>query len=132
MKLRAAVFVPVMLTVMAFVLVLRSGTTPAPLWRTELPDEASRASRCTWHCHNHGCPHRPALPGVLTADDQLFGWTVRALHRAGRLLVPGAPAIGYCAANLAVFCVAWPGAMLAMWLGALRARAARERLEGSR
>lgn len=121
---------PVLATCLAFVLVLRSGAAPAPLWRSELPREARAATHCTWHCHTHGCDHRLVLPALLTRDDQLFGWTIRALYATGRVLVPCDAALGYGAANLLVFCIAWPGAMLALWVAALRTRAKRLAVEG--
>jgi hypothetical protein len=129
---------PLVATALLFVAVLRSGSPPAPLARTAIPQEPYAADRCSWWCHNHGCRHRPVLPAALTGDAGLFGWTVRALHAVGRAVAPRSPALGYGAANLAVFCVLWPGTMYALWIVALRQRsrisasrraAERERLE---
>ncbi len=117
--LRAAA--PLLLTALLFVAVLRSGS-PAPLWRTRIPSEPLRRDRCTWYCHNHGCPHAPALPLFLTGDDYLFGRTVAALHAAGSAAFPGQPGAGYGAMNLLAFCVLWPGLMYALYLTALRQR----------
>jgi len=77
------------------------------------PPRAWRADRCTRHCHDHGCRHDPVLPDALSGDDGLFGLTIDALYRAGRLTGLDA-ATGYGVANLVLFCVVWPGGMLAL------------------
>ncbi|MGH7297185.1 MAG: hypothetical protein ACRELB_19760 [Polyangiaceae bacterium] len=115
---------PGALTVLLFVAVLRSGPVPAPLFRATLPQEAREADRCTWWCHNHGCPHRPVLGSFLAGDGGLFGWTVDALHTAGDAVSPGARGVGYGAVNLAVFCALWPAGTYALWVIALRQRRA--------
>src|SRR5204863_178133 len=79
---------PLLAMVVVFLAVLRAGA-PAPLLRHGLPAEAARPDRCTWACHNHGCPHRPVLPPALTGDDGLYGLALRALHHTGGRLVPG-------------------------------------------
>ena len=117
----AAAVAPLLLVPLLFVAVLRSGD-PAPLWRRALPHEGYRPDRCTWHCHNHGCRHRPVLGRFLAGDDGLFGATVRALHGMGQAMAPGRGNIGYGAANLLVFCLLWPAGMYALWLVALRQR----------
>jgi len=111
-----------LLVPLLFVAVLRSGPTPAPLFRSVLPQESYDATRCTWYCHNHGCRHRPVLPEVLSGDHGLFGWTIHALQSGGRAMSPGAPGLGYGAANLVVFCAVWPAAMLGLWVLAVRQR----------
>jgi hypothetical protein len=113
---------PLWLVPLLFVAVVESSGA-LPLARGHIPDEPYRPDRCTWYCHNHGCRHRPALPAFFAGDDGLFGATVRALHAAGRSFGPDASGAGYGAANLAVFCAAWPGAMYALYLVALRQRA---------
>jgi hypothetical protein len=118
---RAVVLLVLLVVPAIFVGVLRSGD-PAPLARVALPAEPYRADRCTWYCHNHGCPHRPKLPGVLSGDDGLFGKTIGALKHAGSTLVPSDPAVGYGVANLLVFCALWPGLMLALLVIAVRQR----------
>lgn len=123
--MKALAFAPLLVVPLLFVLVLRSGPSPAPLVRTSLPDEAFTPAHCNWSCHNHGCRHAPHLPDFLTSDRHLFGATVRALHAWGDAISPDDSFAGYGAANLFVFCAAWPGAMLAMWAFALRTRARR-------
>jgi hypothetical protein len=118
----AVAVAPLLLTPLLFVAVLRSGPVAAPLARRALPQETYDADHCTWYCHNHGCPHGPVLPSVLSGDDGLFGWTVDALHAGGDRVSPHATGIGYGVVNLAVFCAAWPGGMLALWIVALRQR----------
>ncbi len=103
----------------AFALVLATGS---PTVRTAIPNEAHARDHCTWHCHNYGCPHTPRLPLPLAGDQGLFGATIRRLKTAGTVLVPSAPFVGYGVVNLAVFCVAWPGLMYALYLVALRQR----------
>jgi len=119
----AASLAPLLLVPLLFLAVTRSGAQPAPLARRALPLEAYEPTRCTWYCHNHGCPHHPHLGALLSGDDGLFGWTVDALHAAGDAVSPRAPGLGYGAVNLAVFCALWPGAMLALWVIAVRQRA---------
>jgi hypothetical protein len=75
------------------------------------PPAAIDPGACTRACHDRGCRHRPALPPILTGDDGLYGATIRALRRAGEHSGLGRRR-GYGAANLALFCVLWPGAML--------------------
>jgi hypothetical protein len=129
---RLASLAPLALVPLVFVAVLRSADPPAPLARASVPDEPFVPDRCTWACHNRGCRHRPVLPPVLTADEHLFGSAVRALHSWGDALAPDDPFGGYRAANLAVFCAAWPAAMFALWVGALRVRAERRALAAGR
>jgi hypothetical protein len=113
---------PLVLTPVLFVAVLRGPSPAAPLARCALPQEGYAPGRCTWYCHNHGCPHRPVLGRFLSGDDGLFGWTVRALHAAGDFVSPRARSVGYGAVNLGVFCGLWPAGMYALWLVALRQR----------
>jgi hypothetical protein len=127
----AATLAPLLLVPLLFVAVLRSGE-PAPLWRRSLPREGYRPDRCTWDCHNHGCRHRPVLGRFLAGDDGLFGATVHALHGMGRVMAPGRGNVGYGAANLLVFCLVWPGGMLALWLVALRQRRQLRELRAAR
>ncbi len=104
-------------------------TAPGALFpRMSLPQEAYRADRCTWHCHNHGCRHRAVLPAALSGDRGLFGMTIRALFSAGRGLARDRGR-GYGAANLLLFCLAWPALMYALWVIAWRQRAALRALE---
>ena len=77
------------------------------------PERAHRQGRCTRHCHDHGCSHEPVLPGLLTSDRGLFGHAVAGLHAMGRGSGLG-PGRGYGAANILLFCVLWPGLMLAL------------------
>lgn len=118
----AAALAPLVLTPLLFVAVLRGPSPPAPLARRALPQEAYAPERCTWYCHNRGCPHRPALGAFLAGDAGLFGWTIRALRAAGDGVSPGAPGVGYGAVNVAVFCALWPAGMYALWIVALRQR----------
>lgn len=103
----------------------------APLPRRALPAEAYRADRCTWHCHNHGCRHRPVLPAALSGDRGLFGMTIRGLFGLGRGMSRDR-ARGYGAANLLVFCALWPAGMYALWVTAWRQRAALRERERAR
>jgi len=112
---------PLVLVPLLFVAVLRSGD-PAPYRRRVLPREGFRPDRCTWHCHNHGCRHRPVLPLFLSGDGGLFGRAIRVLHGMGQAMAPGRGNVGYGAANLLVFCVLWPAGMYALWLVVLRQR----------
>lgn len=75
--------------------------------------ESYQRQRCTRFCHDHGCPHRPALPATLTGSRGLFGATVGLLHRAGGMTGLG-PARGYGAVNILVFCLLWPALMVAL------------------
>jgi len=77
------------------------------------PDTIHRPDRCTRHCHDHGCHHDPVLPDLLTSDHGLYGWTIRALYAAGDNTGLDR-STGYGLANLVVFCVLWPGLMLAL------------------
>ncbi len=115
---------PVCLVPLLFVIVLALGRSP--LVRTEIPDEPRVAQRCSWYCHNHNCPHHAVLPAVFSGDRGLYGKTISALHAAGQ-----GTNEGYALANLALFCVAWPGAMWALWIIAVRQRA-RLRLRAAR
>lgn len=120
---------PLAIVAALFLLVLRL-PEPAPI-RRAIPREPRRAE-CTWYCHNHGCPHRAVLPGSLTGDAGLFGRAIGWLHDLGGVIAPGRRAVGYGAANLIVFCAAWPGAMYGLYLVAVRQRrrlAARRRAE---
>ena len=56
---------------------------------------------------------------MLVDDEGLFGRAISWLSTLGAVLVPGRPAAGYGAANLAVFCALWPGTMYLLWLVAL-------------
>jgi hypothetical protein len=114
---------PLLAVPLLFLAVIRSGPQAAPLARRALPQEPYEATRCTWYCHNHGCPHHPHLGAFLSGDDGLFGWTVDALHAAGDVVSPRSPGLGYGAVNLAVFCAVWPGMMYALWVIAVRQRA---------
>ena len=125
MTTRSAVVLPLLLTSLVFVAVLRSGT-PVPLWRSARPIEAASPTRCTWSCHNHGCDHPSRLPPVLS--EGIFNWTVLALHRMGDRISPRDHFAGYRAANLLVFCVVWPVGMLALYVIAIRQRRALRRL----
>ncbi len=134
-SLRFRALLPLFVVPLLFVLTLRSSATPAPLVRSELPDEPFVSDRCNWSCHNRGCRHAPKLPAFLTADDQLFGDAVRGLYQLGGALMPGDTFGGYGAANLLVFCALWPGGMFALWCIGLRQRdrlrARRRRAGGS-
>ncbi len=112
------VLVPLLLTAALFVAVLRSGSPPAPYFRTVRPLEAHHPTRCTWYCHNRGCDHPTRLPPYLS--ETLFDRTVLALHHFGDTMSPGFS--GYRAANLLVFCAAWPALMLALLVVAIRQR----------
>ncbi len=79
----------------------------------ETPTPQHHADRCTRHCHDHNCPHDPALPGWLTSDQGLYGKTIRALYAGGGLTGLDRNT-GYGLANLVVFCAVWPGAMALM------------------
>lgn len=114
-----AVTAPFWLVVFAFVALMRSGT-PAPLWRSVRPQDASDSRHCNWYCHNHGCRHASRLPDALSKT--LFDWTVVALHRMGDRVAPGQSFAGYRAVNLFVFCLAWPAGMYGLYLVALRQR----------
>ena len=127
MKLLA--IAPLVLVPLVFSAVLWSARPAVAFPRRELPDEAFTPDHCTWSCHNRGCRHASKLPDALTSDAHLFGWAVSALHRMGDAVSPDATFVGYGAVNLAVFCVAWPGAMYGLWVFALRPRAARRALE---
>ncbi len=69
--------------------------------------------QCTRHCHDRGCRHQPVLPPSLTSSAGLFGDTVRGLHWLGARTGLG-PRRGYGVANLLIFCILWPGLMLAL------------------
>ncbi len=75
------------------------------------PSTAFRFEQCTRYCHDNGCRHDPLLPGVIASHRGLFGRTVMALHAMGRGSGLGQRR-GYGAANIVVFCMAWPGLML--------------------
>lgn len=83
-----------------------------------IPHERFEPTVCTWHCHNHGCRHRPRLPSFLTGDRGAFGLTIATLGALGHRL-SAHPGRGYGLANLAVFCVGWPLVTLALWRKAL-------------
>ncbi len=100
---------------------------PAPLLRTSIPVERWDPDRCTWDCHNRGCRHAPVLPAVITGDRYLFGATVRGLYALGSLFSSDRFK-GYGIANIAVFCVAWPALMYALWVCAWRQRGETRRL----
>ena len=102
-----------------------------PLARATLPREPRRDERCTWYCHNHGCPHRAVLPAVLTGDRYLFGATIRGLYAMGRAFSRDR-AHGYGAANLAVFCLAWPALMYGLWVAVWRQRETLRALRAAR
>ncbi len=107
----------------------------APIGRRAIPQEARRADRCTWACHNHRCSHRPALPAVITGDRYLFGATIRGLYSLGALFSRDRFR-GYGIANIVVFCLAWPALMYALWVSVWRQRwrivALEAQLEASR
>jgi hypothetical protein len=102
----------------------RSASLPL---RTRIPDERWLPDRCTWDCHNHGCRHAPVLSAVITGDRFLFGATIRGLYALGSLFSRDR-FIGYGIANIAVFCVAWPALMYALWVCAWRQREELQRL----
>lgn len=97
------------------VLAVNAAPPAVPLVRSHLPHEPFAADHCTWACHDHGCRHRPVLPSSLTADDALFGDSIRALYRLGSHLSADR-ATGYGAANILVFCLVWPALMYGLWL----------------
>lgn len=105
--------------------------TGSPMFRTGLPDEPRDAARCTWYCHNHGCPHRPVLPSALTGDAGLFGRTIHGLFALGAQLSSRRD-VGYGSANLLVFCVLWPGLMYVLAVVAIRQRLALRSRRGRR
>lgn len=113
---------PVVLVIALFTMTLRVGE-PVRFPRREIPHERQDPQRCNWSCHNHGCRHAPRLPDWLSGDRGLFGQTIRLLRRAGTVMVPTNPGVGYGLANLLLFCIAWPGLMwglfcvaIAQWL----------------
>ncbi|MDC3959032.1 hypothetical protein [Polyangium jinanense] len=110
---------PLALVPAAFTAVLATGS---PVLRAAIPIEAHARDHCTWHCHNHGCSHAPSLPLALAGDGGLYGKTIAGLKAAGKAVVPSAPHVGYGVVNLALFCVAWPGLMYALYLVALSQR----------
>jgi hypothetical protein len=118
----ALAVLPLVVTALVFVAVVESqpGT---PLLRRAIPDEPFVAARCTWRCHNRGCRHTPWLPPLLTSDAGWFGGTLRLFHRMGDALSPRDHGVGYGAANLIVFVVAWPALMYGLYLIALWQRA---------
>ncbi len=126
MKRPTLLLAPLALTFALFFGVLLVGG--APLVRRTFPDEPLRAEVCTWHCHNHGCPHRPRLPRWLTSDEGLFGETIRGLYRMGSFLSHNR-GTGYGLANLFVFCVAWPGVTYGLYAIVLRQRETLARLK---
>lgn len=93
-----------------FLAVNRSGPVPAPLARRTLPQEPYEPTRCTWYCHNHGCPHHPRLGAFLSGDDGLFGFTYRD-------------------ANALLFFVVWPVVTIALVAVVLWQRAKLNQLE---
>jgi len=125
MKRGFAVYLPLLLTALVFVAVLRSGV-PAPLWRSARPIEAYSEARCNWSCHNHGCDHASRLPTVLS--ENVFDRAVLALHAMGDVISPRDHFAGYRAANLVVFCIVWPAGMLALYVIAIRQQRALRRL----
>ncbi|MDI1431363.1 hypothetical protein [Polyangium sorediatum] len=110
---------PLVVVPAAFTAVLATGS---PVLRATIPIEAHARSHCTWHCHNHGCTHAPHLPRALAGDEGVYGATIAGLKAAGKAVVPKDPHVGYGVVNLAVFCVAWPGIMYALYLVALAQR----------
>ena len=68
------------------------------------------------------------LPAGISGDRGLYGMTIRGLFRAGTGLSRDR-ARGYGAANLLLFCVAWPALMYALWVTAWRQREALRRME---
>ena len=105
----------------AILLAVNASAPGVPLARAAVPREPFRADRCTWVCHNRGCRHRPVLPAVITGDRYLFGATIRGLYALGTLFSRDRFK-GYGAANILVFCVAWPALMYALWAIAWRQR----------
>ncbi len=85
------------------------------------PERAWRADRCTRACHDRGCRHPPRLPEVISGDSGLYGATIRGLTVVGEASGLGRRR-GYAAANLLLFCVGWPGLMLALLALVLRQR----------
>ncbi|NOU32142.1 MAG: hypothetical protein HOO96_29920 [Polyangiaceae bacterium] len=111
---------PIVLPAGLFLSVLAAGS---PMFRTAIPSEPRETARCTWYCHNHGCPHRAVLPSALTGDAGLFGRTIHGLFALGSQL-SGRRDVGYGSANLLVFCVLWPGLMYVLAVVAIRQRLA--------
>lgn len=101
------VLAPLVLVPATFVGVLRMQSLP--LVRAAIPREPFEPARCTWFCHNDGCRHAPRLPAALTSDRGLFGRAIVALKQMG------AHTGGYRAANLLVFCLAWPVLTYGLW-----------------
>ncbi len=125
MKRLALFLAPLLVAGALFASVLSIGG--APFARKALPDEPLRSEVCTWHCHNHSCPHRPKLPAWLTSDRGLFGGTIRTLFRIGGLMSADR-GIGYGLANLSIFCVAWPAFTYGLYAIVLSQRATLKRL----
>ena len=88
--------------------------------RQRIPQEARRADRCSWDCHNHGCHHPHHLPRVLAVE--AFDATVAGLYDVGSVFSADR-GTGYGAANLAVFVGAWPLLLLSLWFTAVWQRA---------
>ncbi len=111
LRRRVLLGAPVVLLLAIFVYVV---ATPSFTLRTHLPVEALNPLRCTWFCHNHGCPHMAKLPAWLTSDAGLFGQTIKALYGLGAS-ISKTRGIGYGLANLLVYCVLWPTVTYALW-----------------
>lgn len=115
----------------AVMLAVNAAPPAVPLARASVPRERWRPDRCNWDCHNRGCRHRPVLPAVITGDRYLFGATIRGLYALGSVLSRDRFR-GYGAANILVFCVAWPALMYALWVTAWRQREELRRLRAGR
>ncbi len=90
------------------------------------PPEGPDPQHCTRYCHGHGgCRHEPVLPALLASDAGLYGATIRGLFALGQGSFEG-----YGAANLLLFCVAWPGLMWALVGVAVWQRAELRELRG--
>jgi hypothetical protein len=111
------------------ILIAVNAAPPTLPFRVSIPEERWLPDHCTWDCHNRGCRHAPVLPAVITGDSYLFGATIRGLYALGSLFSSDRFK-GYGIANIAVFCVAWPALMVALWVSAWRQREELRRLRG--
>jgi hypothetical protein len=109
------------------ILIAVNAAPPSLPFRESIPEERWLPDHCTWDCHNRGCRHAPVLPAVITGDRYIFGATIRGLYALGSLFTSDRFK-GYGIANLAVFCVAWPALMYALWVSAWRQREELRRL----
>ncbi len=78
------------------------------------PTSAYVAARCTRYCTAHGCPHATAANSpIFWRLRPMYGLTIRALSVGGS----GA---AYVLANILLYLVAVPGALLWLTYGAVR------------